>query len=663
MRLIKNNDNPINDIKIINQIRALGIDMINEAGTGHPGITLGAAPILYSLYAKHIRINPMNPNYYNRDRFIMSAGHGSALLYATLYMAGFDLEIDDLKSFRKINSKTPGHPELGVTPGVDMTTGPLGQGIATAVGFAMAEAKLREKYNKHSKNLIDFNTYVLCSDGDLMEGVSYEALSLAGLNKLNKLIILYDSNDITLDGSKDLSFKEDIQMRFEAIGFNYIKVLDGEDYNAISKAIDDAKKSTDKPTIIEVKTTIGKYSAYEGTNKIHGSKLSEEDTTNIKEKLKVRDITFNVSSDTIEDFQYLINERCQNIEDEFNKKVENLPEDIKGELKFLMGNDKAIPFKELQYNEPEDSIESPRNTSSKILNSIVKDNPYMLGGSADLFASNKTYIEDGGNYSSKNYLGTNIYFGVREHAMGSILNGLALCGFRVYGSTFLAFSTYLFPAIRMAAMLNLPIIYIFTHDSISLGEDGTTHMPIEQLTQLRAIPNVEVYRPADANEVIGTYKTVLKKSKGVSVICLSKTDLPILENAKANEIQNGAYVLKDSNRKMDGIIISTGEEVHSALEVAKRLEIKGIDVRVVSMPCMEKYLAMNDDYKEEILPVGVRKIVIEAGISMPWNRIVFNDKYLITLDKFGLSGSREDVYKKFGFDVDSLEEKVENLLK
>lgn len=663
MRLIKNNDNPINDIKIINQIRALGIDMINEAGTGHPGITLGAAPILYSLYAKHIRINPMNPNYYNRDRFIMSAGHGSALLYATLYMAGFDLEIDDLKSFRKINSKTPGHPELGVTPGVDMTTGPLGQGIATAVGFAMAEAKLREKYNKHSKNLIDFNTYVLCSDGDLMEGVSYEALSLAGLNKLNKLIILYDSNDITLDGSKDLSFKEDIQMRFEAIGFNYIKVLDGEDYNAISKAIEDAKKSTDKPTIIEVKTTIGKYSAYEGTNKIHGAKLSEEDTTNIKEKLKVRDITFNVSSDTIEDFQYLINERCQNIEDEFNKKVENLPEDIKGELQFFMGNDKAIPFKELQYNEPEDSIESPRNTSSKILNSIVKDNPYMLGGSADLFASNKTYIEDGGDYSSKNYLGTNIYFGVREHAMGSILNGLALCGFRVYGSTFLAFSTYLFPAIRMAAMLNLPIIYIFTHDSISLGEDGTTHMPIEQLTQLRATPNVEVYRPADANEVIGTYKTVLRKSKGVSVICLSKTDLPILENAKANEIQNGAYVLKDSNRKMDGIIISTGEEVHSALEVAKRLEIKGIDVRVVSMPCMEKYLAMNDEYKEEILPVGVRKIVIEAGISMSWNRIVFNDKYLITLDKFGLSGSREDVYKKFGFDVDSLEEKVENLLK
>lgn len=663
MRLIKNNDNPINDIKIINQIRALGIDMINEAGTGHPGITLGAAPILYSLYAKHIRINPINPNYYNRDRFIMSAGHGSALLYATLYMAGFDLEIDDLKSFRKIDSKTPGHPELGVTPGVDMTTGPLGQGIATAVGFAMAEAKLREKYNKHSKNLIDFNTYVLCSDGDLMEGVSYEALSLAGLNKLNKLIILYDSNDITLDGSKDLSFKEDIQMRFEAIGFNYIKVLDGEDYNAISKAIEDAKKSTDKPTIIEVKTTIGKYSVYEGTNKIHGAKLSEEDTTNIKEKLKVRDITFNVSSDTIEDFQYLINERCQNIEDEFNKKVENLPEDVKGELQFFMGGDKAIPFKELQYNEPEDSIESPRNTSSKILNSIVKDNPYMLGGSADLFASNKTYIEDGGDYSSKNYLGTNIYFGVREHAMGSILNGLALCGFRVYGSTFLAFSTYLFPAIRMAAMLNLPIIYIFTHDSISLGEDGTTHMPIEQLTQLRAIPNVEVYRPADANEVIGTYKTVLKKSKGVSVICLSKTDLPILENAKANEIQNGAYVLKDSNRKMDGIIISTGEEVHSALEVAKRLEIKGIDVRVVSMPCMEKYLAMNDEYKEEILPVGVRKIVIEAGISMPWNRIVFNDKYLITLDKFGLSGSREDVYKKFGFDVDSLEEKVENLLK
>lgn len=663
MRLIKNNDNPVNESKIINQIRALGIDMINEAKSGHPGIVLGAAPIIYSLYANHLRINPQNPNFYNRDRFIMSAGHGSALLYATLYMAGYDLEIEDLKDFRQINSKTPGHPEYQITPGVDMTTGPLGQGVATAVGMAMAEARLREKYNQYEKNLIDFYTYVLCGDGDLMEGVSYEALSLAGTLKLNKLIVLYDSNDTSLDGKTENYFNENIKLRFESIGFNYIKVNDGEDYTAISKAIEEAKKSSDKPTIIEVKTTIGKFSKEEGTNKVHGGPLESDDITAIKEKLKLRDITFNVSSDTIEDFQYLIHKRCANLEEDFNEKYEKLDESIKEELKFLMGEDKEISMKELEYIEPDKKIEAPRDTSSKVLNSIMKDNPYLLGGSADVFGATKTYIEDGADFSSKNYLGSNIFFGVREHAMGAILNGLALCGYRVYGSTFLAFCSYLVPAIRMAAMLNLPIIYIFTHDSISLGEDGLTHQPIEQLAQLRVIPNVEVYRPADANEVIGTYKTVMKKSKGPSIISLSKTNLNILDTTKTNEVENGAYIIKDSMRKLDGILISTGEEVHLALEVANRLQIKGIDVRVVSMPCMEKFLNKSSEYKEEILPVGIKKIVIEAASSMPWNRIVFNDKYLITLDEFGKSGKREDVYKAFHFDIDSLEEKIETLLK
>lgn len=662
MRLIKNNDNPINDEKIINQIRALGIDMIEYAASGHPGIVLGAAPIIYTLYAKHLRICPEKPDFFNRDRFILSAGHGSALLYATLFMAGYDLDLDDLKNFRQINSKTPGHPEYKKTPGVDMTTGPLGQGLATAVGFAIAEARLRDRFNKYQKDLIDFNTYVLCSDGDLQEGISYEAMSLAGTLKLNKLIVLYDSNDISLDGKTSLSFNENIEMRMNSMGWNYIKVSEPDEIS-ISKAIEEAKKSSEKPTLIEVKTTIGKYSNLEGTNKVHGGVLTKEDVSQIKEKLKLRDIEFNVSSDTVEDFQQLIFERSNQIIDKFNKKYEALDDELKKELDFLMGDIKEIDLKNLTYEAPENHKEALRDTSSKILNSIVQNSPFMVGGSADLFGAVKTYINDGGDLSSKNYSGKNIYFGVREHAMGAILNGLALCGYRVYGSTFLGFSNYMIPAIRMSAMLNLPITYIFTHDSISLGEDGATHQPVEQLAFLRTMPNVTVYRPCDANEVIGVYKTVMKENKKTSIISLSKTVLPILDTTKATDVSKGAYIVREEKRKLDGIIISTGEEVHSAIEVANRLETKGIDIRVVSMPCIERFLENSSEYIDEILPVGKKKIVIEAASSISWNRIVFNPKYLITLDHYGASGKRLDVLKEFGFDVDSLEQKVEKLLK
>lgn len=662
MRLIKNNDNPINDEKIINQIRALGIDMIEHVASGHPGIVLGAAPIIYTLYAKHLRICPEKPDFFNRDRFILSAGHGSALLYATLFMAGYDLDLDDLKNFRQINSKTPGHPEYKKTPGVDMTTGPLGQGLATAVGFAIAEARLRDRFNKYQKDLIDFNTYVLCSDGDLQEGISYEAMSLAGTLKLNKLIVLYDSNDISLDGKTSLSFNENIEMRMNSMGWNYIKVSEPDEIS-ISKAIEEAKKSSEKPTLIEVKTTIGKYSNLEGTNKVHGGALTKEDVSQIKEKLKLRDIEFNVSSDTVEDFQQLIFERSNQIIDKFNKKYEALDDELKKELDFLMGDIKEIDLKNLTYEAPENHKEALRDTSSKILNSIVQNSPFMVGGSADLFGAVKTYINDGGDLSAKNYSGKNIYFGVREHAMGAILNGLALCGYRVYGSTFLGFSNYMIPAIRMSAMLNLPITYIFTHDSISLGEDGATHQPVEQLAFLRTMPNVTVYRPCDANEVIGVYKTVMKENKKTSIISLSKTVLPILDTTKATDVSKGAYIVREEKRKLDGIIISTGEEVHSAIEVANRLETKGIDIRVVSMPCIERFLENSSEYIDEILPVGKKKIVIEAASSISWNRIVFNPKYLITLDHYGASGKRLDVLKEFGFDVDSLEQKVEKLLK
>lgn len=662
MKLLKNN-HVINDTKIVNQIRGLALDMIQEANSGHPGIVLSAAPIIYSLYSRYLNIDPNNPNFYNRDRFIMSAGHGSSLLYATLHMAGFDLELDDLKRFRQIDSKCPGHPEFGVTPGVDMTTGPLGQGIATSVGMAIAEAHLEATYNKYQKGLINFNTFVLCGDGDLEEGISYEALSLAGTLKLNKLIVLYDSNDTTLSSSNSLSFTEDMEKRFISMNWNYFKVLDGENVDSINRAIEEALKSQDRPTLIEIKTTLGKYSKYEGTNKIHGGVLESDDLSNIKESLGLRDIPFNISSDTVEDFQYLIEKRTKNLISSFNKKFDKLDDNIKDELIFLMNDDKTIDFKNFDYVSPSNNMESLRDTSGKMLNSIVKNSNLFFGGSADLFEPTKTYIEEGGDFSSINYLGKNIYFGVREQAMGAILNGISLLGYRSYGSTFLSFSDYLKPSLRMSAMLNLPVTYIFTHDSISIGEDGATHQPIEQLASLRATPNLEVFRPCDVNEVIGVYKTILKKKNGPSVISLSKTNLPILDTTSSLGVEKGAYIVKEYSRKLDAILISTGEEVHQAIKVAKRLNAKGIDLRVVSMPSIGRFLNQDEDYIEEILPVGVKKIVIEAAASMSWNRIVFNNKYLITLDQFGSSGKKIDVYQKYGFDVDSLEQKIETLLK
>ena len=649
----------INQQKIIDQIRCLGIDMIKEANSGHSGIVLGAAPIMYALFAHHINIDPENPKYFNRDRFVMSAGHGSALLYATLYMAGYPITLDDLKKFRQINSITPGHPEYSVTPGVDCTTGPLGEGIATAVGMAMAEANLRTKY----KDVVDHYTYVLCGDGDLMEGISYEACSLAGTLKLNKLIVLYDSNNICLDGKTSLTFNENVGMRFTSQGWNVITVDDGNNYELISKAIEEAKKETEKPTLIEVKTTIGKYSKLEGTNAVHGKVLDDDDISAIKEKLDIRDIPFMVSQQAMEEFQYIINNRCKGLSEKFNDKLNSLDEDLKNELNYFINDNKKIEVKELFYDAPEELAEATRVTSYKILNAVVKDNPYMIGGSADLFGANKTYIEDGGNFSNDNYLGKNIYYGVRENAMGAISNGLALHGFRPYLSTFMVFSDYLKPSLRLSCMMNLPNIFIFTHDSISVGEDGPTHQPIEQLLTLRAMPNLDVFRPADANEVIGAYNAIFAKESGPSVISLSRNTVPILEETKANEVEKGGYIALESRNKPVGILLSSGEELHLALEVAKRLMVKGIETRVVSIPNLGRFLKQDPEYIESVLPVEVRKIAIEATSSMSWNKLIYNSKYLITLDEFGSSGKKNDVYKKYGFDVDSLEEKVEELLK
>ncbi len=652
----------INEKRIIDQIRCLGIDMIDNAGSGHPGIVLGAAPIIYSLYAHHMNIDVKNPDFFNRDRFIMSAGHGSALLFATLYMAGFNITIDDLKNFRKLDSITPGHPEYKKTPGVDATTGPLGQGLAMAVGMAMAEAHLRNKF-KSKKNLIDHYTYALVSDGDLMEGETYEAASLAGTLKLNKLIVLYDSNNICLDGETKKTFNDNVSMRFIATGWNVITVPDGENYVEIDKAITEAKKSTDKPTLIEIKTIIGKYSKLEGTSLVHGKPLSKEDITSIKEKLNVRDIPFQVSQSVVDEMQALIDNRCKKLSDKFLKNIESLTEEEKEELNLFMNNDKTISLNDFVYDIPGSLEESPRDTSSKILNYIVNKSPILIGGSADLFSANKTYIKDGGDFSSDNYLGKNIFFGVREQAMGGIANGLALSGFRPYVSTFLAFSNYLLAPIRLSCMMNLPIIYIFTHDSISVGADGPTHQPVEQLLAIRSIPNMEVFRPADANEVIGSYKTILSNINSPAAITLSRNKLPILENTKANLVEKGGYIVLDTMKKPDGIVVSYGEELHEVLFAAKNLLTKGINVRVVSMPNLERFLKQDSEYIDSVLPVEIKKIAVVADVDYAWNKIIFNSKNIISLDTFGTSASKEDIYHRYGIDAKSLEEKIENLLK
>ena len=651
-------NNEIDEQRIVDQIRCLGIDMIDNAQSGHPGIVLGAAPAMYALYAHHLNFDPKNPTLYNRDRFIMSAGHGSALLYSTLHMAGYDISLDDLKAFRQIDSITPGHPEYGVTPGVDCTTGPLGQGFATAVGMAMGEASLHERYK-----IIDHYTYVLCGDGDLMEGISYEAASIAGNYKLNKLIVLYDSNKTCLDGPTSDCFNENIGMRFISQGWNVISVEDGNSHSLISKAIEEAKSSTDKPSIIIVNSTIGKYSINEGTSKVHGSPLSKEDITIIKEKTGIRDIPFQISQKAIEDFREIINKRINNISEEFNEKLESLSEQEQKELEFFMNKNKKIDFLNYVYDAPEDTMESPRDTSKKVLNGMVVKTPFMMGGAADTFAPNKSYIDFGGDFKSDFYVGKNIYYGVREHAMGAITNGLSLMGFRPYATTFLSFSDYLKPSLRMASLMNLQNIYVFTHDSISVGEDGPTHQPVEQLLGLRSLPKFDVFRPADANEVIGSYKAIFEKEEGPSVIALSRNKLPILDCTKANEVEKGGYVALDTVEKPKGIIITSGEELHSVLEAAKNLKVKGLNIRVVSMPNLGRFLKQDEEYIEKVLPVEIRKIVVEASSSMSWNKLIFNSKYLITLDEFGASGNYKDVYKKYGFDSESLEEKIENLLK
>ena len=652
---------PINNedlSRIIDNIRALGIDMISEANSGHPGIVLGAAPIISTLYTSHLKIRQDDPKWINRDRFVMSAGHGSALLYATLFMAGYDIPFEELKNFRKLNSITPGHPEYGVTNGVDISTGPLGQGIASAVGMAISERFLR---NYFGEEIIDHYTYVLCGDGDLMEGISYEATSLAGKLNLNKLIVLYDSNDVTLDGELKTSFNEDIKARFEAIGWNYLRVEDGENIELLNNAIFMAKQSLDRPTIIEVKTVIGKYSKNEGTCKVHGSPLDLEDINNIKEQLGLRPIPFAISLETQIIMKEEIYDRNSVVYRHWNEAVEKLDDKYKESLELLKNSDKPIKLQEIDYDFPEDGKDSTRNVSGKVINSIAKTYPFLIGGSADVSKSSMARINDTESFDLVNPSGRNINFGIREHAMGAIANGIALSGLTPFVSTFFAFSDYLKPALRMSALMNLPVIYVFSHDSISVGEDGPTHQPVEQLASLRALPNFDTYRPADANETIGAYKAILELRRPAAIV-LGRNKVKIEESTSSSNVIKGAYIVQKEINNLEAIIITSGEELELTMKVYNNLIEKGYGIRIVSMPSMERFEQMDKEYQEQILPKDVKTFVIEASASLSWYKYVKDKSYMFTIDEFGASGPKDKVFEKYGFTVENIEKVVEEKL-
>lgn len=637
----------MDDIKIVNSLKGLSIDMINNAKSGHPGVSLGATNIIYTLYSRHMNVNVNDDKWINRDRFVLSGGHASALLYSMLYFMGF-LTLDDLKGFRCINSKTPGHPEI-TTPGVDMSTGLLGEGISNAVGFAIAERYYNNTIT--NKDMINYYTYVMCGDGDLMEGVSYEALSLAGTLNLNKLIILYDSNSVTLDGSTDITFNEDIHLRFKSIGFNYIKTNNNID--DIDNAIKEAKNSN-KPTLIEVKTIIGEGSLLEGTNKIHGGILTEEDTYQLKEKLNLSTIPFDIDINLVSEFRDKIKERM-------HSKYENW-KSIFYTSSDLVKFSNSIDLLSLVNPFYEKMDESMRDTNGKIMNVIGSNLYTFIGGAADTSLSTKTKILSSKMFSRNDYSGKNIYYGVREHAMAGISNGLASAGLLPFASTFLVFSDHMKPSIRMSALMDLPVTYVFTHDSITIGSDGATHEPVEQLDSLRSIPNFRVFRPADAREILGSWNEILNNPKP-SAIVLSRNNTPLLKNSDAKSVSKGAYIVKKENGRLSAIIIASGEEVNTVVKIAEELEKDKIYLRVVSMVSESLYEQTCSEYKASILPNGYKCIVVEYSNSNLWYKYIQNKNYLINLNSFGKSGTKEEVLKSFDLDYETLKERIKELVK
>jgi transketolase len=651
------------DNKIIANLKALGIDMIDAAQSGHPGIVLGAAPLIYTIYAKYMNVSTVDPSWVSRDRFVMSAGHGSALLYATLYMAGFNISMDDLKHFRRAGYKSPGHPEYGMTPGVDMSTGPLGQGFASAVGMALGEKILESKFTiSDGKPLIDYDVYVLCGDGDLMEGISYEAASLAGTLNLDNLVVLYDSNNISLDGDTSNTFTENVLDRFKALGWHTEKVINCT-VEDIDKAIKNAKKSS-KPSLIEVKTIIGNGSLNAGSNTVHGKCLTKEDINLVKRKLNINPENFFVDEAAMKAFKDQIKSRTDRKYELFMRRYndfkENAKEDTLKEFEFFINN-KTLNIGKIDYNLDPNLKEATRVTNGTIMKQIAMYIPNFIGGSADLSSSTNTYLKDMSDIKDNHYSGKNIWFGVREHAMGAILNGLALTGFKPFGSTFLTFSDYLKPAIRLSSLMNLPVNYIFTHDSINIGPDGPTHQPIEQLASLRSIPNLKVFRPADSNEIIGSWNCMLNM-KGPNSLVLSRQDVRTLASTYADYVQYGAYPVRKEKEKLHGVIIATGTEVHTALLIAEQLYKENkIDLRVISMPCQELFLKQNERYRYSLIPKNVRTFVIEAGSSFGWYRFATDERFVITLDNFGISGTKGEVETYLKFTFEDIKERIKNL--
>lgn len=646
------------DERVINNIKSLSIDMINMAGKGHPGIVLSASPIIYTIYLNHLIVNPSDTDWINRDRFILSAGHGSAMLYSTLYLAGYDLYLDDLKRFRQVGSKTPGHPEYGITKGVECTTGPLGEGISTAVGMALSSKKLNQMYSLASNvKVFDYHVYVLVGDGDLMEGITNEAMSLAGNLCLDNLIILYDSNSYTLDGKTDITFKESICAKYDAMGF-YTEIVNNDIKN-IDKAIVKAKKSG-KPSFIEVRTIIGQDSKYENTNFAHGTLLNSEDTLNLKKKLKINEEMFYVDEEAKKYFSKKILDRSIPIYDEWNRKIQNYNS---------INMDKKFSISEFNYNPRIDlsvygfnyKTMEGRKINHEILQELSLKFSRIIVGSADTASSTLVYLDNYKDISKDDFTGRNVRYGVRENAMASISNGLALSYFRPICSCFLAFADYLKPSIRMSAIMSLPITYIFTHDSIYVGDDGITHQPIEQLGMLRGIPNLYTFRPADYKEIVGCYNFILNNTKPTAMV-LAKQELPLLDGTDVIKVNNGAYIVRMEKGKLNAVILASGSEVSTAVKIAEELESMKYNIRVVSVPCLELFKEQSEEEKKKILPSMVKTFVIEASNYEGWYQFIYNENYLINIKTFGLSGKTEDVLNELDFSYNQIKSRIMKML-
>ncbi len=643
-------------VNSINTIRTLAIEAIEKANSGHPGICMGSAPMAYSIFNQNLKATPMNPDWINRDRFILSAGHGSALLYSVLHLTGYDVTIEDLKSFRQLGSKTPGHPESFDTKGVDVTTGPLGQGFATSVGIAMAERYLSAKLNKPNYDIIDHYTYVLCGDGDLMEGISYEATSLAGHLGLDKLIVLYDSNDISLDGELNFSFSEDVQARFKAQNWDVMLVEDGEDIAAIDTAIKKAK-TTDKPTLIEVKTTIG-FGANKkaGTSAAHGAPLGEEELSYAKRSYGLEGESFSVTDEVYADFKENFNARGEKAYAEWTELVEAYKTEYQEEAKILdrLLNKEKV---EVEMQAVTDEI-ATRVASHKAINQIANQDELFIGGSADLSCSNNTTINSDKKFILDGDTERNIYFGVREFAMGAIANGVAIhSSLNTFVSTFMVFSDYLKPAIRIASLVGLPVTYVFTHDSVMVGEDGPTHQPIEQIAMFRSLPNLNLIRPADANETQAAWKIAHESTKTPTVLSLTRQNLELISDADLNvtyeNVKKGAYVVYNPEN-FTKTIVATGSEVKLSIDAAKELEKDGIIARVVSMPSQELFDAQSNGYKHSIIPVDTETYAVEMLSPFGWEKYTKDSKRVFGLNRFGLSAPGAQVLEKLGYTVENL---------